>query len=238
MSYLEKRAERVAKHYGAKFKDGEEPLQLFHVSGFAHPLLNVITEQEPHIIQQYRWGLIPKWCQHVEQAITISNQTLNSKAETIFEKNSFKHSVFQKRCLVIVSGFFEWQTFAKSKYPYYITLKEQPFFSLAGLYENWTDKHTGEQFNTFSIITVDANTMMAQIHNSKKRMPLILPVTHEQKWLDSNLDEKDIQALLLPFEDNQMQAHTISKRINDKSLTTYSEDILKPFEYPELAFLQ
>ena len=238
VSYLEKRAERVAKHYGAHFKPEDRSLELFHVSGFAHPRLNVITEEAQQLIQQYTWGLIPKWCKDEQQAKEISVQTLNAKAETVFEKNSFKHSILTKRCIVIVSGFFEWQTFAKNKYPYYITLKEQPFFSLGGLYEHWTDKQTGVLHHTFSIITVEANPLMAKIHNSKKRMPFIIPQEHEKDWLKNDLSESEIRQLMQPLNDSKMEAFTISKKITDRNHDNNTADVLKPFEYPELAFLE
>ncbi|HLG34347.1 MAG TPA: SOS response-associated peptidase family protein [Bacteroidia bacterium] len=104
VAYLEKRGERVAKHYGADFKPRSPELELFHVSGFVHPQLFVITSEEPQWGQTYQWGLIPKWRRDEEQVKQISAQTLNAKAETVFEKNSF-HNIAKKRCIVIASGF-------------------------------------------------------------------------------------------------------------------------------------
>ena len=233
IAYLEKRAERIAKHYGADFKPGSPQLELFHVNGFVHPQLFVLTSEEPQWIQPYTWGLIPKWCKDEEQAKQISSQTLNAKAETVFEKPSFR-SITKKRCLIIVNGFYEWQAVGKKKYPYYIHLKEQDFFSMGGLYENWINKETGELKNTFSIITTEANPMMAKIHNTKKRMPFILPDEKEKVWIEKDLPKEEMEKLMQLFDEKQMQAHTISKLITDRARDSNVPEVMEPFEYPEL----
>ncbi len=237
VSYMEKRAARVAQHYDATFEAEIDFNEKFVASGFTHPYLFVITSEEPKYIKPYRWGLIPNWCKDEQQATEISLQTLNAKAETVFEKPSFRHSIYSKRCIVIVNGFYEWRTGGKNKYPYYIHLKEQEFFSLGGIYENWINKNTGEVLNTFSILTVPANPLMQKIHNTKKRMPLIIPIEKEKEWIKSDLDKTRIQQLLLPFDENKMEAYTISKRITDRTRDNNVPEVLQPFEYPELALL-
>lgn len=237
VSYMEKRAERVAKHYDATFQSEMDFKEQYAVSGFTHPDLLVITSEEPQFIQPYRWGLIPLWCKDEQQAAQISAQTLNAKAETVFEKPSFRNSINSKRCIVIVNGFYEWRTEGKKKYPYYIHLKEQEFFSLGGIYENWLNKNTGEAVNSFSIITVEANLLMQKIHNTKKRMPLIIPVEKEKEWIKNGLAKNEIQQLLLPFDENKMEAYTISKLITDRNRNSNVPEVLQRFEYPELALL-
>lgn len=237
VAYMEKRAERVAKHYDATFQSEIEFSEKFVVSGFTHPDLFVITSEEPQNIKPYRWGLIPKWCKDEKQAAEISLQTLNAKAETVFEKPSFRNSIAHKRCIVIVNGFYEWRTEGKIKYPYYIHLKEQDFFSLGGIYENWANKTTGELINTFSIITVDANPLMQKIHNLKKRMPFIIPIAKEKEWLKSDLTKEEIQLLMKSFDENKMEAYTISKRITDRTQDNNVPEVMQPFEYPELALM-
>ena len=61
-----------------------------------------------------------------------------------------------------------------NKYPYYISLKDRGYFYMAGIWQPWNDKTTGEHVETFAIITSKANKLMEQVHNSKKRMPTIL----------------------------------------------------------------
>jgi putative SOS response-associated peptidase YedK len=233
---MEKRAARIEQHYGAAFKPEALQLELFHVSGFVHPLLNVITSEEPHWIQQFQWGLIPAWCKDVTQAKQISVKTLNAKCETIFTKPSFR-SILKKRCLVIVNGFYEWHTIGKKKFPFYVSLNEQDFFSLGGLYEHWVDVTSGEIKNTFSIITTEANPLMAKIHNTMKRMPFIVPVENEKKWIDSSLTKEDIKTLMQPFDETKMQAYPVSKRITDRKQNSNVPEVMERFDYAELDVL-
>ncbi|NTU61067.1 MAG: SOS response-associated peptidase, partial [Caldiserica bacterium] len=79
-------------------------------------------------------------------------------------------------------GFFEWQHTPTRKIPWYIYRSDNDIMSLAGLWSEWTYSSTGETVSTFSVITTDANDLMADIHNSKKRMPVILERGSELKW--------------------------------------------------------
>ena len=98
------------------------------------------------------------------------------------------------------------------KYPYYISLKEQGYCYMAGIWQPWTDKVTGEYVETFAVVTTKANKLMEQVHNSKKRMPTILNDDLAYEWLFGDLDEKrilEIAATQYPTE--KMQACTIAK---------------------------
>ncbi|MBL7927586.1 MAG: SOS response-associated peptidase [Bacteroidia bacterium] len=227
---MEKRAQRIAQHYAAAFSNDAQFEIQYQVSGFTHPLLPVITMQQPQTIQAFTWGLIPYWCKQPQQAKEIAAQTLNAKCETIFEKPSYRKAIAGQRCLLIVNGFYEWQTANKIKYPYYIQLKNSPFFSLGAVYDTWLNTETQSTHHTFSVVTVPANTLMQQIHNTMKRMPLILTPDTEKKWLQPNLDKPAIAQLMLPFDPNQMQAHTIARYNNSHN----HANIQQPYTYPEL----
>ena len=167
----------------------------------------------------------------------MRTNTLNAKSETIFEKPSFRSSIGSKRCLLFVKGFYEWRDYNKKKYPYYIHLKNQSVFTFGGIYESWVNKSTGEIINSVSIITTEANPLMAEIHNSKKRMPLILNGAAMNKWIDPKIDKETITQLMKPFDESQMTAHTISKLITSRSENPNQEKVKEIFEYPELPAL-
>jgi len=148
-------------------------------NGFAHPNTVVVANSQPDKLQIMTWGLIPFWANDR----TIQNSSLNAKIETLNEKPSFKYSI-SNRCLIFADGFFEWQWLdekGKNKQKYLLTLIDESPFAFAGLWNAWTDKSTGEQLKTFTILTTEANKLMSEIHNSKKRMPVI--VSNETKWL-------------------------------------------------------
>ncbi len=219
----------------------EEQLSLFKdtflVNGFDNPAMPVITDDNPNEIQFFNWGLIPNWVKDKETADSIRNNTLNAKAETIFEKASFKSSIIKKRCLILCSGFFEWQKIKGKKYPYYISLKDDEIFVFGGIWSSWTDKETGEIVNTYSVITVEANEFVSHIHNTKKRMPLILEPEDALKWIDTSLNEEEINSLMKPFDSSRMKAHTVKKFIPAKPNDGENKEVIAYYYYPELVDL-
>lgn len=83
---------------------------------------------------------------------------------------------------------------------------------MAGIWQGWTDKSTGEYVETFAIVTTKANALMSQIHNSKKRMPVILNEDLAWEWLLGNPDEKRILEIASSqYPSNEMKACTIAK---------------------------
>ncbi len=78
---------------------------------------------------------------------------------------------------------------------------------------------------------------MSKIHNKALRMPFIIPKERESDWLNPRLDELDIKAIMKPFNENLMQAHTISKRITSRKENPNDPATCEPFEYPELILL-
>lgn len=208
----------------------------FH-SGFAHPSLHIIRQDEPGIVQSGKWGLVPGFINDPLKAKEYFVNTLNAKAETVFEKVSFKKAIRSQRCLIPASGFFEWRDINKTKYPYYIGLKNQELFMFGGLYDTWKNNITGEETTTFSIITTPANPLMAKIHNLKLRQPLIFTSENENNWLNPDLTENDLTELMQPLGDSLMTAHTI-KKISPKNADVFSDELIQAYEYPELAFYE
>ncbi|MBB4036550.1 putative SOS response-associated peptidase YedK [Dysgonomonas hofstadii] len=206
------KAQKLAARYGLKIDVVEiykEIMEEYHVNVFSNPYYPVITN-DPQI-QVMKWGLIPFWEKTEADAEQIRKMTYNAKAETVFEKPSFRESVKSHRCIVPSTGYFEWHHNAdKTKTPYFIFLKDEEIFSMAVIYDIWQNKETGEVLHTFSIITTEANPLTAQIHNAKKRMPAILSKEDELKWIDPKLTKEDITDLLKPFDASRMDAYQIN----------------------------
>ncbi|MFC5683642.1 SOS response-associated peptidase [Flavobacterium sp. MAHUQ-51] len=172
----------VESRFKAKIKDLDTFKPTTHFNGFEFPKTPIIIDENPQEILHYNWGLIPAWAKDD----SIQKMTLNARIETIEEKPSFKNAI-NKRCLVIATGFYEWQWHdpkGKNKTKYKIGIENQDLFAFAGLYSQWTDKNTGKIKDTYTIVTTIANPLMAEIHNYKKRMPIILKPEDETKWLN------------------------------------------------------
>jgi putative SOS response-associated peptidase YedK len=103
--------------------------------------------------------------------------------------------------------------------------------SLAGLWSEWTDNSTGEIISTFSVITTGANDLMADIHNSKKRMPVVLEKGSETTWLDISSGKAELSELMRPYPSEVLKAHTISDLVNRKTAERNSPDVIKPFTW-------
>ncbi|OIN60889.1 SOS response-associated peptidase [Arsenicibacter rosenii] len=232
-------AAQLEEKYKAKIRQPEkkDDLPRYHINAYQFTPSPVITRQQPDLIQFFHWGMIPKWVKSRTDADAIRAKTINARSESIFEKPSFRGAIQAgRRCLIPATGFYEWHTIGKKKFPFYIHSKEQPIFSFAGIWDEWADPETGEVVNTYSMLTTAANPLMAAIHNSKERMPCLLTPDEEESWLHGNLSEADCLTLLArQYPVSKMHSHSISKRITSRSEPTDVAEIMAPSSYPELA---
>jgi putative SOS response-associated peptidase YedK len=222
--------DELENRYGVSFPDYDKYHPSYYYHAFSLPELPAICSGSPDKVRLLRWGLIPSWTRSREDAEEIRFKTFNARAETVSTKPSFSRSFRSKRCIIPVRGFFEWQHLENRKVPWYIYHADSEIFSIAGLYEHWTETTTGEVFDTFTIITTDANELMAVIHNSKKRMPVILEKDDEKIWIDEKTNPDDAFTLLKPCASEVLKAHTISNLINDKSADRNTPEVIKPYD--------
>jgi putative SOS response-associated peptidase YedK len=199
----------------------------YFVSAFEYPRIPVITQENPSNIMFMNWGLVPSWLKDSSRINEFKLGTLNAKAETLREKPSFRAPIKNKRCLVLSHGFFEWQHNGKEKIPFYIKMKSDELFAFAGLYDEWVDMNTGEIYSGFSLITCEANEMMAKIHNSKKRMPVIIEKEMEESWIETGLSETNISEILKPSQKNELVAWPIGNLINKKDQNRNISELLE-----------
>lgn len=181
-------ATELEKYVHRKVDKPENVFQADFINGFSHPNIPIILDEKPELITtDYTWGLLPN---HRDKEFRKS--TLNARVETLEEKPSFAPSI-NKRCLVLVTAYYDWHwndPSGKSKTKYQINSQIDEVFFLAGIYNSWTDS-AGQIWNTYSIVTTEANPMMKYIHNRKEaegdqRMPIVIANTDEKKWLNPN----------------------------------------------------
>jgi putative SOS response-associated peptidase YedK len=224
----------LQNRYNARLEEPGSFTPVFHASAFGFPAWPVVTSREPSLLKQFNWGLIPSWAQTRDSAEKLRNGTINARSETAFEKPSFKGCMQSRRCLVPSTGFFEYRSFKSKKYPYFITLSNADVFSIAGIWDSWTDRQTGEMLRTFSVLTVAANPLMEKVHNEKKRMPVILGAEQEQRWLKADLSKEEIIGLCAPLDEKYMKARTVSELISSRTQDANVREVQKEFVYPEL----
>jgi putative SOS response-associated peptidase YedK len=189
-------------------------------------------------IVEMEWGFIPSYLRNRDavnkfrRGYTDANgkfhvpmTTLNAIGEEMLQPGKmYRDAALNRRCLLLSSGFYEWRhefpigkkglpLKTSLKYPYHITVKgDQEYFLIAGIWQNWVDKDTGESVDTCALVTTKANSLMEQVHNTKRRMPTILTEELAGEWISDGLSEERItQIATHQFPADQMQAHTIQK---------------------------
>jgi|688.fasta_scaffold27358_4 putative SOS response-associated peptidase YedK len=161
---------QLEKAFKVKKKPGVNIEATPHINGFDLPSCAIITNEMPDLLQGYSWGLLPP--QFTDEK--IRRMTLNAKIETLSDKLSFK-TIVQQRCLIPATSFFEWQWLnhkGSEKQKFQIFSQDHEVFAFAGLWHRlqWQN----QTFETFTILTTQANKLMAEIHNQKQRMPVVV----------------------------------------------------------------
>ncbi|WP_167882983.1 SOS response-associated peptidase [Leptospira barantonii] len=223
-------SQKLSARFSAGLIDQDSYRPIYHENGYAHkPRPVVIREKEINFINA-SWGLIPSTVESVKQAEWMEDHLLNAKSETIFELQSFKESILERRCLIPSTGFYDSQEVRKKSYPYRVFLKHEEIFCLAGIWDEWKEPETGEIKKTFSMLTTAPNKKFSLIHH---RMPLILPRELEETWINPSIqNRKEIEPLLQIYPEENMDFYTIRRfRRNDE----FDPDILKKVEYEELS---
>lgn len=213
---------------------------LHYANAFTHPQLVIYTADRPAEPQLMTWGLTPAWVKDAAQRDLLWAQTLNARAETMFEKPAFRTAARQGRCLVFVEGFYEHHHFGKRTYPYFLRLKDRDHFALAGLWAYWKGGRNEAERATFSIVTTEGNALMARIHNNPKlqgpRMPVILAPEEEALWLAPLAGEADVASLrqlVRPYPAGAMEAHPVRPLLGKEGIGN-DPRASEPFAYPEL----
>lgn len=134
-----------------------------------------------------RWGLVPSWATDLK----FGTRCINARAESLTTLPAFRNAYRQRRCLVPVNAFYEWSGEKGHKVKWRISLKSEPLFALAGLWEWWRDPASAHGVETYTIVTTSANELLADLHD---RMPVVVAEPDYARWLDSSDDATDLLA--------------------------------------------
>lgn len=229
---------KIEKQFGADYA-----LDLLR-SGFEYadmPVIIASEDKQDWIEMRMHWEFIPHWIKDWD-AVKLARKSgipwLNATAEKILESKMFRDAALKRRCLVPAYHFYEWRHYKPEwskkdiAYPYLVQMADESLFYMAGIWQPWMDKSTGETIDTFAIVTTKANSLMEQVHNKKKRQPTILPVELAERWIFDDLTEDEIKEIAsYQFHADRMKATTIRKDF--KALPNPTEEC----EYEELPAL-
>ena len=172
----------------------------------SQPISAVVAPQGVRTLTHFYWGLVPSWAKDMSMATRL----INARAETAADKPSFRNALRRRRCLVPMSGFYEWAKEGGRKQPYYIYLQEQSVLAVAGLWEVW-ESAEGDTLQSCTLLTTAANEFMAPLHD---RMPVIIPPAEASVWLDPTTAAPVVQSLLRPYPSALMAARPVSSYVN------------------------
>ena len=167
----------------------------------------VITDRQPNSLSMFKWGLVPSWAKDPK----IGSRMINARAETAYEKPSFRSAFKRRRCLIPADGYFEWAREGKRKRPMYIQHAQRDIFAFAGLWESWKDPQ-GKWLNTCTILTTEANARIQPIHH---RMAVIIEPADYEMWLAPRaLEPGEWQPLLAGPRPEKLKYHAVSTQVN------------------------
>ncbi|MDA3650062.1 SOS response-associated peptidase [Saccharopolyspora indica] len=148
-------------------------------------------ERTERSIRVMRWGLVPMWAKDK----SIGSRMINAKSETVTTKPSFRTSIKRYRCLLPADGWYEWKREGNRKQPFFMTSPDGSSLAMAGIFATWRDPQVedAEPLVTCSVLTTSAIGQLSEVHD---RMPLLLPPTAWDHWLDP--DQPDVTDLLAP----------------------------------------
>jgi len=156
-----------------------------------------------------QWSFLPHWAK--SQCAEMPQGYINARQETLMEKPTFKQSALKRRCIIPISGYYEWKLLAGKKQPFYVFAPGQPVLGLAGIWSLCQEKQSGE-LNTCAIITTAAGDRLASIH---ERKPVILLPQNYSAWLNNKLKPTEIELCLQETYDEQLlKAYPVSPQMN------------------------
>jgi putative SOS response-associated peptidase YedK len=166
----------------------------------------IVAEDGKRELIRARWGLVPGWWKKPLKELKLA--TFNARAETVEEKPMFRSAFKRKRCLIPVSGYYEWQDTPGGKQPWYFTARDgSPALTIAGLWDEWTNPETSKPLKSCTMIITEPNEFVAEVHD---RMPVLLTDRQFDPWLTG---EAGVE-YLKPAPNDFLQKWCVSKRVN------------------------
>jgi putative SOS response-associated peptidase YedK len=167
----------------------------------------VRARYEDRLVMPAKWGLVNTWAKDAKRAAA----QINARAERIQTSPAFRDAFKERRCVVPADGFFEWTGAKDARQPFWFHREDGGLILFAGLYESWP-KTPDEWERTFTIVTTEANGLMAPFHD---RMPVILGDEAADEWLNQGDNEpQHLLELLRPAPEDYLIATPVSQRVN------------------------
>ncbi|MHA7830214.1 MAG: SOS response-associated peptidase [Flagellimonas sp.] len=227
----------------AMYGDIDTDLELiyFHANGWSHPIMWSLGQEEPNNLLPAMWGIMPPKEKQADYKEYFKNPKtfggLNAKSEKLFDHFVYRYCWEHQRCIIPVDGFFEpHNTKVKVKgkdfkVPFYFHRKNGDPIYLAGIYTNTADGR-----RTFAVLTKDATPMFEEIHNEKKRRPVIIDDENLDAWLHNGNNESDVQDLIDDdLWEGNLEAYPVTKDLYSRTVDSNYPGIIDKVDYGEVS---
>lgn len=165
-----------------------------------------------------RWGLVPSWSKGPGERRA---PLINARAETVTSKPSFRKAFATRRCIVPMSGYYEWLAGTDSgkpvRQPWFLHPSDDKLAATAGIYEWWRDDSLPADdpagwVASCAIITTSAADDVGHLHD---RMPVLLRPDQFDVWLTADGSEAEF-LLTTQVKDlgGLLSARPVSRRVN------------------------
>ena len=157
-------------------------------------------------VSPMRWWLVPYWSPEPSTKYSM----FNAKSETLTKSRAYSEPFKRRRCIVPVTGYYEWKREGEIKAPYYIEPEEDPGFAFAGLWDRWS---RGDQvIESCTIITAASPEGIKWLHH---RIPIHLTKDQVESWVNPQTPEAELHELLKPELRTSIQVTPVSTYVNN-----------------------
>lgn len=188
-------------------------------------------------VRLMRWGLVPPWTKAGPDGAPVAGgpMLINARADKITISPAYRSAAERRRCLVPMDGFYEWRAEPGGgkirKTPFYIYGDGVTLFA-AGLWSVWRPDRRRDPLLSVTIVTTAAVGELTGIHD---RMPLLLPETSWDSWLDPDAPV-DTELLARPPEARGVVLREVSTLVN--SVRNNGPELIAPADpQPEQPYL-
>jgi putative SOS response-associated peptidase YedK len=186
------------------------------------PVDTVVADASARELVEMRWGLVPYWWNKPLKELRLA--TFNARVETVTTKPFFREPFKRRRCLMPVSGYFEWEVTPEGKQPHYFTARDgSPVLTIAGLWDEWKNKETGERLKSCAMIITEPNEAVAEVHD---RMPVLLQREQFDHWMSGAMRVEELK----PAPTDYLQRWAVSKRVNSSKADKDDATLIEPIK--------
>lgn len=210
----EKTSRYLYETFAVEIDESKLQLPLFNITP-TQPLLTLIHDRNKYRVGLMTWGFMSS---HENRQPVI-----NARSETLYEKPMFRQAFIKQRCLVIGSGFYEWDRKQTPSQPYWF-YGSGPYMVFAGIYQVIKD-NLGNKLANVSLLTTQANALMSTIHD---RLPVILNPDQYQHWASPKTPIDELHFLFKSTNYQSLKMHPVSTAVN--KATYQSEDAILPIK--------